>query len=272
MCIRDRYQRRVRGLAVWPMEVAREYAWKAVFENYEAVLPLCGMTSGVGRCVDYQIRMLINPINLSAFLGLLVWDLKWRFPLYMLIPYMFGRLLTAVATGPWMQVCLATPSLALGYLWGHLTFCEHRVRDAGVLACFMGVLTGISAAMRHWCPEAWPVDVAMDFVQLPVCTVAVCLSFWSLYKNRAWIWLAGLVWGMGGPIIISMLGQHPYLPLDPKLATDPVLLTLGVPMNGPVLWYSDQAITLPLVFVGTLSLAMKGSPAMVKARTKDKAQ
>ena len=110
--------------------------------------------------------------------------------------------------------------------------------------------------------------VAMDLVQLPACTVAVCMSWLALWRNRAWLWFFGLAWGLMGPMVISMLGQDPYGPLDSKLAADPLLQATSVPLDGPVLWYSDELLTLPLVFAGIIQVALEGRPNLLEPKAK----
>merc|ERR1711865_146735 len=177
-----------------------------------------------------------------------------------MVPYMLGRLVTAVAPISEVQTFVATPLLALGYFWGWVSYSNKPVRDVLGLMSFIGICIIAMLCGQQKYPTMWPDGVAMDFVQLPACTVAVFFSWMALWRNKAWLWFFGLLWGLAGPVVISMVGQDPYQALDPKLLSDPLLRAAGVPLTGPILWYSDQLITLPLVFAGIIQVALEGRP------------
>ena len=89
---------------------------------------------------------------------------------------------------------------------------------------------------QHLTTTTAPLSRTVSQVQIPLCAIAVVLSCISLYRHRAWLWLIGLMWGLLGPILISTLGQNPYLPLDTQLTPDPVQHLIGVRLSGPILW------------------------------------
>merc|ERR1711924_394487 len=136
-------------------------------------------------CVEYQFRMITNPLTVTAALGALAWPLKFRFPMMMMLPYTLGRAVTAVAATKEVQVVVATPLLALGYFWGHLTFSAHKMRDAMYLFGFTALLFALAAVVRELDTLLGRVDIdqdefLMDFVQIPLCAIAVVLSCISL--------------------------------------------------------------------------------------------
>lgn len=213
-----------------------------------ASIPLCALSSGVGGCVDYQMRMVMSPLTGTTLAVLLLADLKWKMPLYMMFPYLVGRAVTAAAPSIEVQVFCATPLLALGYAWAAICYASEPVFRAQKVCLLTVGAWCFAFAARDL--ELLETSQANDMAQVFPFFAASAWSGLELARNGAWVWLIGLVWGMLGPLFIAAAGASPYESLRP-----PVL-------SGPRLWYSDGCVTMPLVFTGMLLVAIKGRPEL----------
>jgi hypothetical protein len=204
----------------------------------------------LGGCVDYQFRMVTSGTTGLMFVLALWGGLKWRTPLLMIFPYMAGRAVTALVQSAEMEVVAATPLLAVGYFWGHVTYSADPTMDVARMLLFCGVCWMAARAAMNSCGVSEDLAMAGAANISPV--VALVLSWVSLYRNKSWLWFIGLLWGIAGPLLISAAGINIFRPFCGAAQCSM--------MNGPVLFYSDQLITLPMCFAGQILEAIRGKP------------
>ncbi len=217
-----------------------------------AQLPWCHLDrpAATGGCVDYNWRMATSPVTGLCLAVLLAGGCRRRLlPLAMMLPYAAGRAATAFSRGPADQLWVATPLLAVAYGWGHVALSRTPARDAALLyaLALAGVWVSGLAETQGWIGA----DLAADAAQLPAFGVGLVASWVALARRGAWLWFLGLAWGIAGPtVVIPMLvGQHPYTKLTTGVDAIDRIAT------GPILWYSDAWITIPLAAAGQLRLA-----------------
>ena len=145
----------------------------------------------LGGCVDYQFRMVTSGTTGLMFVLTLWGGLKWRTPLLMIFPYMAGRAVTALVQSAEMEVVVATPLLAVGYFWGHVTYSADPTMDVARMLLFCGVCWMAARAAVNSCGVSEDLAMAGAANISPV--VALVLSWVSLYRNKSWLWFIDLV-------------------------------------------------------------------------------
>ena len=170
----------------------------------------------------------------------------------MIIPYALGRIITALATSAAVEVNYATPFLAVAYGWGWVTYSRKYggpMKNAMVL---MGGTVAVNLMVRATVQTE--VENVLFQKALPCIYMVACLLSWiSLAKHENWYWFFGLAWGIVVPCILPMFGVTPYSSMTLLQSSFPYL-------RGPILWYSDACVTLPLAVFGQLCASMKGKP------------
>ena len=215
-------------------------------------MPLCHEDPGIGGCVDYQFRMVTSPLTTLILLLLLTGTLKWNLPALMVVPYALGRLITGISDSTAVQLNIATPLLTVAYFWGHVAYSKTPEIDAAKMLVFSVVWIFLcTSVLVHLFPDA---EMADDAAQLVPMILSCVFSWLKLAKHKNWFWFAGLAWGICIPALLPMMGIRPYKPFGAKY---PLL-------DGPVLWYSDSMITLPLVIYGMIRAGIEGKPAALK--------
>ena len=224
----------------------------------------CFTDTSPGGCVDYHHRMVTSPLTPLVILFLYSNLCKWSLPSYMIIPYALGRIITALATSAAVEVNYATPFLAVAYGWGWVTYSRKYggpMKNAMVL---MGGTVAVNLMVRatwYYLTDVENLNLNLTDVEnvlfqkaLPCIYMVACLLSWiSLAKHENWYWFFGLAWGIVVPCILPMFGVTPYSSMTFLQSSFPYL-------RGPVLWYSDACVTLPLAVFGQLCASMKGKP------------
>ena len=230
-------------------------------------IPWCHLEqpATTGGCVDYNWRMATSPVTGVCIAVLLAGGCRRRLlPLMMLLPYAAGRAATAFSRGPVDQLWVATPLLTVAYFWGHVSFSNKPVRDAVIM--FVLTLAGVWASGQAETQGWLDTDLAADAAQVPAFGIALVASWVALARHGAWLWFFGLAWGIAGPTVLipMLLRQHPYTKLTTGVDAIDRIAT------GPILWYSDAFITIPLAAAGQIRLAFQQPSAAMESASKRK--
>jgi hypothetical protein len=213
----------------------------------------CHETAAIGGCQDYQFRMITSPLTLLVILFLLNDTLKWRTPCLMLFPYFLGRLVTGISTSFETEINIATPLLVVAYAWGYIAYSRSPTTAALTI---LGLTLAMNVLLRTVAVNA------LDFVDentaaqaaiLGPVIVACVMSWITLARHKNWYWFAGLAWGIGVPVILPCMGYQPYESLSQQVSQLKYF-------QGPMLWYSDALLTLPLAIYGQVAAGQEGKP------------
>lgn len=192
-------------------------------------------------CVEYNLTVVM--IYVPLILGMIAFaKLKWNFPLYMIVPYMLGRWIMAVAPSMEIQIFVAGPLIALGYFWAYLSFSKNQVL---ALATFISIILSEWMLLYATAGHLFAENRLNDLLQLLPWITGAGMSAIRLAMHCQFIWLIGLVWGVCAVAFIT----DGYKPASFACL--------------PIIFYSEVLISSPLVFIGMMLAGVHGRDKIV---------